>query len=198
MDIWEIDKLVLFIAFVIPGFISLKVYNLISYGNKIKSSDSIVDAVAYSSINYAILFMPIWLMETSSTRSECPVSYGLFYFMVLFVFPIIWALLWHHLRKSDLFQNKMMHPTLKPWDFVFSQRRPYWIKVTLKNGTVIAGKYGEKSFTSSHPEEEQIYLEETWLLNNEGGFNRPKERTSGIIIMSSEILYVELLKYEEN
>jgi len=142
--------------------------------------------------------MPILLVETSNIRKEHHFLYGLFYFFVLFVFPIIWALLWHYLRKSHFFQNKMTHPTPKPWDFVFSQRKLYWIKVTLKNGMVLAGKYGEKSFASSYPEEDQIYLEEAWLLNNKGGFNRPKKRTSGIIIMSSEILYVEFLKYEEN
>jgi len=30
MNIFEIDKLIIFIAFVIPGFISIKVYNLLS------------------------------------------------------------------------------------------------------------------------------------------------------------------------
>ena len=28
MDIWDVDKLVLFIAFVIPGFVSIKTYQL--------------------------------------------------------------------------------------------------------------------------------------------------------------------------
>jgi hypothetical protein len=28
MNIWEVDKLIIFIAFVIPGFISIKVYDL--------------------------------------------------------------------------------------------------------------------------------------------------------------------------
>jgi hypothetical protein len=43
--------------------------------------------------------------------------------------------------------------------------------------------------------DEQIYLEEVWLLNDKGGFDRPKNETEGIIIMSSEISYVEFFKY---
>jgi hypothetical protein len=41
----------------------------------------------------------------------------------------------------------------------------------LKDGNKIAGTYGENSFTSSYPSEEQIFLEETWVLNKEGRFD---------------------------
>jgi hypothetical protein len=61
----------------------------------------------------------------------------------------------------------------------FSQQKQYYIIVTLKDGNKIAGTYGENSFTSSHPSEEQIFLEETWVLNKEGGFERLKESTKG-------------------
>ena len=45
MNIWQLDSLVIFIAFVIPGFISLKVFELF-YSNQVKdSSKQIVDAV---------------------------------------------------------------------------------------------------------------------------------------------------------
>jgi len=39
MEIWEIDKLVLFIAFVIPGFISIKCYQLLFPGTEKSASD---------------------------------------------------------------------------------------------------------------------------------------------------------------
>ncbi len=197
MDIWETDKLILFIAFVIPGFISLKVYDLLSYGNKVKSSDSIIDAVAYSSLNYAILSAPIWLIENYNIQEGHPVLYGLFYFIVLFISPIIIAWGWNKLRKNNFFQDKMTHPIAKPWDYIFSQRKLYWVKITLKSGKLIGGRYGEKSFSSSYPEEEQLYLEETWIMKENGGFDRPKKRTSGILISSSEILYIEFIQYRE-
>jgi hypothetical protein len=53
---------------------------------------------------------------------------------------------------------------------------PIYAKVSfkrpLKDGNKIAGTYGENSFTSSYPSEEQIFLEETWVLNKEGRFER--------------------------
>ncbi len=196
MDIWEIDKLILFIAFVIPGFISIKAYQLFFPGIARNSADQLIDAIAYSSINYALLILPIYWIESSSWKSNCAVLYYFFYIFVFFLAPIIWVWIWKFLRTRDFVQNNIPHPTERPWDYVFSQRKPYWVKVKLKDGTVIAGLYSEKSFASSAPAPEQIYLEEYWLLNDKNGFDRPKKLTEGVIILSSEIVYIELIKYE--
>ena len=196
MDIWQIDKFLLFFAFVIPGFISIKTYELIFPGVSRSSSEKMIDAIAYSSINYALLSLPIYGVEKSHLKSDCGFLYYGFYLFVLFVAPVLWALVWKYLRTREFFQKNAPHPTGKPWDFVFSQRKPFWVKVTLKNGKIIGGLYAENSFTSSAPSEEQIYLEETWVLNENGGFERAKNNTAGVIILASEISHVELRRYE--
>jgi len=190
MDIWDLNKLTIFIAFVIPGFISIKCYELFFPSSK-DASDKLIDAVSYSSINYALLILPITIVEKSSIKATCPLTY-IFVFLLA---PIIWVIVWKHLRTSQFFQKNMPHPTLKPWDFVFAQQKPYWIKVTLKNGTTIAGLYADKSFASSTPAQEQIYLEQTWVLNANGGFERAKNDTAGVIILSNEISHIELRNY---
>lgn len=141
MDIWDINKLLLFIGFVIPGFISLKVYELLFPSATKESAKQLIDAVAYSSINYALLLWPIYEIETSHIRSSHPTAYIFFYFFVLFIAPVVWACLLKRLRTTQYFQRILPHPTAKPWDYVFGQRRPYWIIVTLKDGKQIAGKY---------------------------------------------------------
>lgn len=192
MDIWEIDKLALFLAFVIPGFISLKAYQLTFPGAERATSEQLIDAIAYSSINYALLILPIIAIESGKLQGTCKVLYYIFYVFVLFIAPIIWVIIWKYLRTRDFFQRNAPHPTAKPWDYVFAQRKLYWVKVTLKNGTIIAGRFAYKSFASSSPAPEQIYLEETWLLNDKGGFERAKNNTAGVIILSSEISHIEL------
>lgn len=192
MDIWEIDKLALFLAFVIPGFISIKAYQLVFPGTERATSDQLIDAIAYSSINYALLIFPIISIESGNLHESCRFLYYLFYVLVLFIAPIIWVLAWKYLRTRDFFQRNAPHPTAKPWDYVFAQRKPYWVKVTLKDGTKIAGLYADKSFASSAPAPEQIYLEETWILNDNGGFERAKNKTAGVIILSNEISHIEL------
>jgi hypothetical protein len=197
IGLFDIDKLFLFVAFVIPGFISIKVYEILVPSEPKDSSKQVIDAIAYSCFNYALLMWPIIEVESSSIKTVHPSLYKTFYFLVLFIFPIIWVLIWQWMRKWDFFLNRAPHPTEKPWDYVFSQRKWYWVLVTLRSGDKIGGKYGGKSFASSRPAPEQLYLEETWVLNEDGGFDRPKEKSSGIIILSEEIESVELFKYND-
>lgn len=191
MDIWDANKLLLFIAFVIPGFVSLKTYELLLPASQKESDKLLIDAVAYSSINYALLLWPIYEIETHKVRDSSPTAYILFYVFVLFIAPISWAFVMKRLRSTQFFQKSMPHPTAKPWDYVFAQRKPYWVIVTLKDGKQFAGRYDRASFASSAPAPEQLYLEEVWVLNNDGGFERQRNETAGIIILSSEIMTVE-------
>lgn len=75
MDIWEADKLVLFIAFVVPGFISLKTYALLQPTQVKDTSQQLIDAVAYSSVNYALLLGPMYAVEMLGWRLSHPVLY---------------------------------------------------------------------------------------------------------------------------
>jgi len=75
MDIWETNKLLLFVGFVIPGFISLKTYELLLPSTPKESAKQLIDAVAYSCINYALLLWPIFMVETGEIRSTCPSGY---------------------------------------------------------------------------------------------------------------------------
>jgi len=195
MSIWETDKLLLFIGFVIPGFISLKVYELLIPGPYKETSKQLVDAVAYSCVNYALLFAPILWIGNENIRSSHFPLYASFYFFVLFLAPVLWVVLWRFIREMQFFQDNAPHPIQRPWDFVFSKREPFWVRVTLKDGTKIGGRYAANSFTSSPPSEDQIYLEETWVLNEKGEFERPKRQSAGVILMSSDIMYIELMNY---
>jgi Family of unknown function (DUF6338) len=194
MDIWDLNKLTIFIAFVIPGFISIKCYELFFPSAK-DASDKLIDAVSYSSINYALLILPIITIEKSSIKTICPLTYYIFYIFVFFIAPIMWVIVWKYLRTSQFFQKNIPHPTQKPWDYVFAQKKPYWVKVVLKDGTVVAGLYAYKSFVSSSPAQEQIYLEQTWIINDNGGFERAKNDTAGVIILTNEISHIELRNY---
>lgn len=191
MDIWEANKLILFIAFVIPGFVSLKTYELFFPGAPKESGKQLIDAVAYSSINYALLLLPIYLVETRDIRSTHPTAYVAFYALVLFVAPVGWAYLLKRVRSTKWLQRTLPHPTAKPWDYVFSQRKPYWVVITLKDGKQIAGRYDINSFASSAPAQEQLYLEEAWVLSSGGGFERPRVDSAGILILAPDIATVE-------
>ena len=195
MDIWDTSKLAIFVAFVIPGFVSLKTYELFYPSAQRDTSKQLIDAVAYSCINYAVLFWPIYEVESNDINTSHPQLYAVFYAGVLFLGPVVWVILLKCLRRTDFFQRSMPHPTGRPWDFVFAQRKWYWIIVNLKDGTKIAGKYASQSFASSAPAPEQLFLEETWELNEDGGFERPRTDSAGAIVLASDVVMLELFHF---
>lgn len=194
MDIWEKSKLLIFIIFVIPGFLSMKLYSILHPNVMIDTTKTIVEVVTYSCINYAIWFFPIYYIESTSFFVS-PFSYSIFYLCVLFVSPIlltsflVWMRTWKWLGKY------LPHPTGRAWDYYFGLRKHAWIIVTLKSGKKIGGKYSYESFSSSAPNPEHLYIEENWVLNDDGGLERPRNDTMGILILSSEIESIEFFKF---
>lgn len=201
MDIWEGNKLALFIAFVVPGFISLKTYELLFPSARKPSAQQLIDAIAYSSINYALLLWPIYEVEAHGVRTSYPGAYVVFCVFVLLIAPVLWAWIYGKIRATQFSQATLPHPGGKPWDYVFGQRRGFWIIVSLKDGSRLGGLYDSRSFASSAPAPEQLYLQETWEINADGGFERCRTDSAGIIILASDIMTIELFNVingEEN
>ncbi len=77
----------------------------------------------------------------------------------------------------------------------FLKGKQYYVLVKLSNGTKLAGEYGEGSFTSSYPEEPQIYLIKTWVVNDDDGFEREREQSNGILILAKDIESIEFFEH---
>lgn len=192
MDIWDVNKLLIFVIFVIPGFVSLKTYEILFLSLQKETANRIIDAVAYSCINYAVLFPLIYYFNELKLQLSHPIIFSLFCSFVLFIAPIIWVSLLKLIRGSKWLQRWLPHPTERTWDYIFGKKKPYWIILTLKSGNKIAGKFAYNSFASSGQSKEQIYIEETWLLNSDGGFERAKNSSAGTLIVNTDIESIEL------
>lgn len=79
---------------------------------------------------------------------------------------------------------------------LFGLQQPAWVIITLKDGKKIGGKFSQDSFASSAPNPEQLYLEENWVINEDGGFERPRSKTLGILVLSKDIESIEFFRYQ--
>ncbi len=194
MDIWQIDKLVLFLVFFIPGFISIKVYDLLIPGERRDFSKSLLEAIGYSSLNFAALSWLIISIHSGNFDVDHKVWYLISLFLIMFVVPVLWPIIFLKFTSWGPLAKYIVHPIQKPWDYIFNKRESSWVIVHLKDGRKIGGKYHINSFSSSYPSEEQIYLEEVWKLDEKNKFIEPIERSKGIIVLGKEILAVEFFK----
>jgi len=195
MNPFTSETIRLIFIFFVPGFISMKVYSLLIPSDSIDFSKSILEAVSFSCINFALLYVPIVSIHSDDFQYVHPVWYYIVTLIVLFIAPIVWPILYNKIISTSFFRRSILHPIQKPWDYVFGNKKPYWVIVHLKDGRRIGGAYLFKSFSSSYPAPEQIYLEELWQLDQEGRFTKKIERSSGIIISASDFQAIELFQY---
>lgn len=188
---FDLDKFGWFILFFLPGFISMKVYGLLVPGERRDFSKDVIEAVAYSALNFAALSWLILIILSKGFYSSHPYWFYFCVIIILLVAPIFWPVLFLRLSKIPLIARYILHPMPRPWDYVFGERKAYWVIVHLKDGKKIAGIYDTKSFASAFPEKEQIYLEEVWKLDDNGVFIEPIKRSAGIIILGEEIVSIE-------
>lgn len=194
MDFWQIDKIVFFLIFFIPGFISIKIYDLLVPSERRDSSKSLFEVISYSAINFAALSWLIIFIHSENFYTTYIWWYFISIFLILFITPILWPFLILKLLSWELIAKFIVHPIRKPWDYVFGKKQAYWLIVHLKDGRKIGGKFDNESFASSNPAEEKIYLEEVWKLDEYGKFLESIERTKGILILAEEISSVEFFK----
>jgi len=194
MEILEINKIVLFIIFFIPGFISMKVYHLMIASEAINFSESIGEVIAFSSINYAALSWLIILVDKFDLLNKHFTLFILSVIFIIFIAPIFWTIIFVWLSKSKKLRKYILSPIKNPWDYYFEKKKSCWVIVNLKNGEKIGGVYSDNSFSSAYPHKEQIYLEELWDIDTNGNFLKKISRTDGIIIIGDEIKSIELYK----
>ena len=190
--LFEGNTLFLFLIFFIPGFISLKIYDLLVPGERRDFSKSAFDAIAYSALNFAILLPLILAMQSEFLFIHHRNWSVLLAFFVLLVFPVVWPFVLIKVAETRFFLRHLVHPTPSAWDYLFGKREQFWVIVHLKDLRKVGGRFGTGSFASSSPAEPQIYLEEAWQLDDHGAFLSPIERTRGILVMGDQIAAIEL------
>lgn len=87
----------------------------------------------------------------------------------------------------------------KAWDDVFArgQDKGYLVLVTLTDGSRIGGLWGEGAFASSFPAEEDLYLEATYRLGDDGSFGEVIPLSAGMLLKRADIRSLELFRLEQ-
>lgn len=191
MDIWELDKLILFLTFFIPGFVSIKIYDLLVAGQRRDFSKSVFEVIAFSAINFALFFWLIDIIIQPGFKESNPFYFYSSIVLLFIVLPSIWPFLYIKLYNWKWFAKHIIDPHPTAWDYQFSKGKTYWVIVHLKDKRKIGGLFGLDSYASNYPNKQQIYLQEVWEIDDDGIFKNKINQTKGILILDSEIIAIE-------
>lgn len=179
----------IFVAFALPGFISLQIWTLIVPSSEKSFLDRLPEAIAFGVLNAAVVG-PVVLV---SSPKELWQLYGLLVAGFVVV-PAIWPLLLRPLLRWLHRSNVILNPTHNGWDAAFLQREPFFVIVHLTDGRRVGGYYGYRSYAGVYPASGHLYLESLWSLDAAGKFLSQIPGSRGIVLRPEDYHFVELLQ----
>ena len=198
MEFLDESKLWLFVFLFLPGFVSVKVNGLLIASERYDFSKNLLEIVGYSLLNLIVFS---WLIMLNISKGWLFYNSFWFYLSLFLVFiagPVLWPVLFDLLLKKSILKRYLLSGTKTAWDSVFCRKDSFYVIIYLKDGRKIGGKYGMNSYASAYPMPERIFLEEVYLLNDDGGFSEAVQNTAGVLIVSDEIDLIQLFKTKKD
>lgn len=194
MDALKDFDFLLVLFFIVPGFISMRVYSLLRPTDSGPLKENIYEAVTFSVINYVLMEWAVPLArEYGSTPNGTIPRIVLLAAAFLVVPALLPVLLDFALRKLEVYEG-ILKRTKTAWDDYFLRRRSCWIIVHLKDGRRLGGYFGNKSFASLYPNSGHLYLQELWRLGSNGEFEAQVEGSEGIILRPDDYQMIEMFE----
>lgn len=183
-----------FVVLFLPGFISRKVYSLMVATERPDFSKDFFETVAFGVLNFAVFLPFLLVFNHYALLTNLWVLFPTAW-IVLVVAPVFWAWLVVKVSREGWWIFPVMSLEPKAWDYFFSRGRPVWVVATLHDGTKVGGFYASDSYASAFPNEEQLYLQQQWLLDGDDAFLEPVDQTDGVIVNARDVKTFEFYEY---
>ena len=189
-----------FLAFVVPGFLSLRAYDVVRGGDARKINEAFVDVIIYSFAT-DLIWTPALLIVLGWTpsvgRTIALTAIGLCGFVFT---PIALGTGWFCWQTRLAKRGVIADPQRKPWDVFFytasREKLDLAVLLTLPDGRKLGGRYRASSFASHYPADEQLHVGETWIVDQQtGAFLAPVAGSKGFIVDKKDLLSVEFIEW---
>lgn len=197
------NSLLILIGFLIPGFVWSTVLSSLVPRRARAPQLRYLEFIALSCVNHGLWCWLLLLILRQSFVAAHPYWTAGFLFGIIFLSPVglglvtVWM---RQMRAAARFLERLGFRTLQPeptaWDWHFSRGKPYWVLVTLKDGSRVYGLYGLGSFAGDDPNERDLYLETQFRPTDTGEW-APMEDSGGVLIKGHEIAVIEFRKLTE-
>lgn len=197
------NSILIIIYFIVPGVLSYTTYVAIIGAPRRLREYSLLKWFIFGTY-YNIVWYIILSIQGVSNLSDMFQSRTTGDFALrLFVSPLLFGIILALLSKMNLIRGMLnkfgipvLHPALSAWDYVFINRNPCWIMITLIDGNNVYGYFGLNSSVSSDPDERDIYIEQVYTYDEDGEIIEDPHY-DGMLIDSSQIRTIEFWSLED-
>ena len=192
-DLVKMEYIIVFTILIVPGFIIMKIIKL-----KIPSKDFLLKDMLFEALSYSLLNLSLigWLPYLFIKDGFSIIFMILFMFSII-IFPAFLAFAYIKIISFEWFKNNFDIQIPTAWDWYFSKRKDCILIITLKNGSIIMGYFGQNSYATSYPNEGSIYLEKTYVYNDKNELSTTED-SDGIIIAKNQFDTIEIYKIGED
>jgi hypothetical protein len=151
---------------------------------------------------YAVVLGPAvkdWVLHPQKPLENIR-GVALLVLMLVFVVPTVAAVGLHVRAISKLYPElplrekfQVYDPTPTAWDYASSRVGPGYVRVLTKDGIWMGGYAGPQSFFTSYPESREIFVEQAWVLSDDGEFEAAMDGTAGQWIRCDDAPLVQFL-----
>ena len=194
-----IPQMLALAALILPGLLSLRIYEAKQGGESRKANDVLIDIAAYSFMTDIIGFGLLSLVNLLPPSPYQIIARGIIFVVAFVVFPIILGWGWYEVQAWMVRAGLVADPIQKPWDKVFrriaEQHLDLVAIVTLRDGRRVAGRLQDPAYVSTYPATEQVLIGETWKVDDEGRLVAPYAGSYGMLIDKSDIETLEFIEW---
>lgn len=135
-------------------------------------------------------------------RAVDPKLAGCWALTLLFAVPMLlagldyWRTRWEWVKKAQKAMPGLRlayDPTPRAWDYAFTDISPCYVRVQSADGRWAGGWFAEASFAASYPEPLELYIEEAFLMGEDGTFVAPQPGSRGMYVRCDDARVVEFL-----
>jgi hypothetical protein len=200
--------LLILVAFVLPGFITL-VAREATYVVRDAATpfERLLLSLSYSALIYGAVLLAALIAHVSTGEIASLYhgrgslgEYAALGAATLFVLPVTISELGRRWRGSKEWRPSVLrrlgispgHSTQSGWDHFFGGNTAALVRLTLDDGRVIAGYFGERSLAGYSEETQDLFLERRWELDEDGWFLRPAPASLGIWLSHEHVVSLEV------
>jgi hypothetical protein len=194
-----VEQLLAFAALVVPGFISLRVYDMRRGGEGRKVNEVLIDVIVYSFATDLIGIAALALISTTVPIPAQPLVKGIAVCLIFLLAPVGFAAVWFDvqkaLKRSGVFPDTLTNPWDRMMERVVRERLDLGVILTLKDGRKIGARLGATGDLAS--DRDGLLLGEVWTIDEAGATLREALPGScGILVSRADCQTIEFLRWE--
>ncbi len=194
MDALKDFDFLLVLFFVVPGFISMRVYALLRPTDAAPLKENVYEAITFSVINYVLMEWTVPLARAYGADGDGVLPRICLLAAAFVIVPALLPVALNLILKQLEHRGRILRRAKTAWDEFFLRRQTCWIIVHLKDGRRLGGYFGEKSYAGLYPNSGHLYVQELWTLGPQGEFEAKIERSEGIVLRPDDYQMIEMFK----